>query len=267
MSEGKIAAQLFTIRDHVTNRTGFADSLAKLSDIGYKYVQFAAVGAVDGDDADTSPAEARKILDDNGLKAFSAHRLWGLLKDQTSSEIDYLHALGASYVTVPIIRDVYDPNLTASYSRFIDDAAEVIEKLSDSGIQLGFHNHSWEFMQDASGRNGMDVLIDDASSQLLIELDVYWASVTGADPVELLARASGRTPCLHVKDSQVIADSDQRFPQPVFAPVGEGLLNWNEIITAGKNAGVEYWIVEQDICRRDPFDCLRSSFQFLSARV
>ena len=87
VSEGKIAAQLFTIRDHVTNRTGFADSLAKLSDIGYKYVQFAAVGAVDGDDADTSPAEARKILDDNGLKAFSAHRLWGLLKDQTSSEI------------------------------------------------------------------------------------------------------------------------------------------------------------------------------------
>ena len=85
--------------------------------------------------------------------------------------------------------------------------------------------------------------------------------------MELLARASGRTPCLHVKDSQVIADSDQRFPQPVFAPVGEGLLNWNEIITAGKNAGVEYWIVEQDICRRDPFDCLRSSFQFLSARV
>ena len=49
-------------------------------------------------------------------------------------------------------------------------------------------------------------------------------------------------------------------------PVGEGNLDWDGIIEAGDKAGVEWYAVEQDTCRRDAFDCLRSSLEFLTSK-
>ena len=41
---------------------------------------------------------------------------------------------------------------------------------------------------------------------------------------------------------------------------------WTGIISmpACEAAGVEWYAVEQDICRRDPFDCLQSSYTYLT---
>jgi len=74
-----------------------------------------------------------------------------------------------------------------------------------------------------------------------------------------MARCAGRAPVIHLKDREVVEKEG-----PVMAPIGEGNLPWNTILPACENAGVKWYAIEQDTCRRDPFDCLRSSYEYLS---
>ena len=260
-----VAAELFTVRDYLGNQQQLHEAIHRLAGVGFEFVELAAVAAVDGPDADTSPATLRRMLDDHGLKALSAHRRFGQLRDDTEAELEYLQVLGCSMVAPPIIFDVYDYRDFDGYRRFLEDAAPVREKLAGAGIDFAFHNHSHEFVYFA-GTNGMEYLIENSDMQ--IELDTYWTAISGADPAEMIKRLDGRVRYLHCKDAVVLPDEEDSppfpMPGPTFAPVGEGLLNWGAILGAAAAAGTEYYIIEQDQCRRDPFDCLASSLQFLN---
>ena len=110
-----------------------------------------------------------------------------------------------------------------------------------------------------SRRTCYDTFIDDGGPDFLLELDLYWAAHAGLNPERLVERCAGRMPVIHVKDKEVLGN------EPVMAPVGEGNLDWAHLLPACGRAGVEWYAVEQDDYRRDPFDCLRSSFEFLRA--
>ena len=259
-----IAAELFSVREHLGSQRQLHETVHRLAGIGFDSVELAAVAAVDGPDADTSPATLRQMLDDHGLRALSAHRRFGDLRDNSESELEYLQTMGCAMVAPPIIFDVYDYRDFDGYRRFLEDAAPIREKLAAAGIEFAYHNHSHEFVYFA-GTNAMEYMID--NSDLQMELDTFWTAISGADPAAMIGRLQGRVRYLHCKDAQVFPPDDSGpFPRPgpTFAPVGEGLLNWDAILAAAAAAGTEYYIVEQDQCRRDPFDCLASSFQFLS---
>ena len=262
----EIAAQLYSLRDETGDRAGLAEALRRVKAIGYDGVQFSTVRAVEGEDPDTSPAEARRMLEDHGLECLGAHRGWGALRGNTAAEIEYLQTIGCTYVAVPIFRDEYDRYDPASYRRFAEESEPVVEALGAEGIALGYHNHAHEFMRpDGGGLAPFDILID--APGMALELDVYWAAVGGVDPARLLERLHGRVDYLHVKDLTLVRDEGETHPQPFFAPVGEGNLDWEAIIPAARNAGTTVWIVEQDAFRRDPYDCLRSSYQFMRAAL
>ena len=48
--------------------------------------------------------------------------------------------------------------------------------------------------------------------------------------------------------------------------VGFGNIDWDDVIAACEDANVEYALVEQDICRRDPFESLKMSYDYLSGK-
>lgn len=262
-----ISLELYTLRDFLTDQTGFADTMKRVREIGYEAVEFAGVGAVEGEDPDTSAREARQILDDNGLTCRSAHRRWRALRDETDAEIEFLMTLGCPYVAVPIIIDEYDRYACDGYQAFLVDLPPIIEKLKAAGITLGHHNHSIEFLRGPGGDTIYDLLIEEGGPDLAMTVDVYWAAVAGVSPVNLIDRLHGRMPVIHMKDLEVATKEGEMMPGPVFAPVGEGNLDWDAIIPAAKAAGAEIWVVEQDLCRRDHYDCIRSSFELLKARL
>ena len=76
-----------------------------------------------------------------------------------------------------------------------------------------------------------------------------------------MERCAGRVPVIHLKDNEVIAGSQDSN----MAPIGEGTMDWAHIIPTCEKAGVEWYAIEQDTCQRDPFDCLVSSFDYLTA--
>jgi len=257
----QLAVQMYTVRDFTGTAAGLADTLAHIRAIGYPAVQLSAVGAMGGESPAVSAQEARWMLDDNGLKCIATHRSWESLTNETEREIAFHHTLGCDFAAIGSLPRPYAESGAAGYAEFARDAASVIARLKDAGIRFGYHNHAHEFErggEDGSPRTRFDILIEDGGPGLCLELDLYWVSHAGANPERLVERCAGRVPVIHVKDKE-IADG-----QPVMAPVGEGNLEWPHLLPACAAAGVEWYAVEQDVCRRDPFDCLRSSFRFLS---
>lgn len=262
-----IALELYTLRDFMQDQAGLIDTMKRVRDVGYEAVEFAGVAAVEGETPDTNAREARRILDDAGLTCPTAHRRWRALRDDTEAEIDFLQTLGCPYVAVPIVIDEYDRYDYAGYQAFLADLPPVVEKLKAAGITLGYHNHSIEFLRGPAGDTIYDLLIEQGGPDLAMTVDVYWAAVAGVNPVNLIERLHDRMPVIHMKDLELVMKDDGMMPTPVYAPVGEGNLDWDAIIPAAKAAGAATWVVEQDLCRRDPYDCIRSSLEFLKPRV
>ena len=53
--------------------------------------------------------------------------------------------------------------------------------------------------------------------------------------------------------------------EPMMAEIGEGNLDWSDVLAACREAGTEVLVVEQDICRGDPFESLALSRRNLTA--
>lgn len=255
----KVAVQMFTIRDFTKTAKDFADSLKKVADIGYSAVQMSAVGAVFKENPEVSPEAAGKMLADHGLKCIATHRSWDALLKDTEKEIDFHRALGCTFAAIGGVPQSYERS-AAGYRKFLADAAPVIEKLNAAGIDFGHHNHAHEFQRVPGEKITLeDILIDESPKAMKLELDLYWVEHAGLNCCRILERCHGRVPVIHLKDKEVAADDG-----PVMAPIGEGNMDWEHIIPACQAAGVEWYAVEQDRCRRDPFDCLKSSYDFLT---
>jgi sugar phosphate isomerase/epimerase len=257
----KLAVQMYTIRDFTKTQADLADAIAKMAEIGYKAVQLSAVGAMGGDAPEVDAALAKQMLDDSGLACIATHRSWDALANNMQFEIDFHHTLACDYVAIGGIPQDYGKDKADGYRRFAQDAKPVIAQLKEAGIRFGFHNHAHEFERHTPGsaHTLLDILIDEGGPNHLLELDLYWAWHGGIDPVQLLAKCHGKVPVIHLKDKEIVEG------KPEIGAIGEGNLPWNSIIPACEVAGVDWYGVEQDTCRRDPFDCLRSSFEFLTA--
>lgn len=258
----QLAVQMYTVRDFTGGAADLAATLAKIRAIGYPAVQLSAVGAMGGETPAVSAEQARWMLDDNGLRCIATHRNWESLAHETEKEIAFHHTLGCDFAAIGSLPRPYAEAGAAGYAAFAQDAAPVIARLKAAGIRFGYHNHAGEFervgLEGGDTRTRFDILIEDGGPDLCLELDLYWISHAGVNPERLVERCAGRVPVIHVKDKE-IADG-----QPVMAPVGEGNGDWPHLLPACAAAGVEWYAVEQDVCRRDPFDCLQASFRFLS---
>lgn len=254
----KLAVQMYTVREFTRTPEDLAGSLRKIHDIGYRAVQMSAVGAMAGSSPAATAVQARAMLDDLDIKCVATHRSWDDLVERADDEIEFHHALGCDFTAIGGIGR-YSVDGADGYRRFVADAAPIIARLKNTGIRFGYHNHAFEFARSGVGRQTLyDILIEEGGEDLLLEIDLYWADHAGLNPVRLVERCHRRMPVIHVKDKE-IADG-----QPVMAPVGEGNLDWTHLIPACEAAGVEWYAVEQDECRRDPFDCLKSSYEYLN---
>lgn len=254
----RIAAQLFTLRDFITTRAGFIESLQKLKAIGYREVQLSAVGCMN--DGSVSATDCRAMLDDLGMKAPLTHRGWDEIRDRTDECIAFHQTIGAELVAVGSIPGEYRAEGLDGYRRFVDEAEAVIPRLKQAGLLFGYHNHAFEFERLApNGERPFDVMRERGSTDFTFEIDTYWVVHAGVDLVGLIDALPGRVPMVHFKDMAPVGNEVR------MAPVGEGNLPWPAILDAFQKAGTILGAVEQDDCyQRDPFDCLASSWHFLN---
>lgn len=250
MTTPRVGAQLYTVREFTRTPDDIAQTLRRIKEIGYDYVQLSALGPID-------PAELRRMLDGEGLGACATHVSYQRLRDDLPALIEEHRILGCRHVGLGSLpHDMHD---AAGYARFAREGSEIARQLAAAGLTFSYHNHASEF-QKHGGRLGMEILYEDSDPALfLAEIDTYWVQYGGGDPAAWIRRLEGRQRLVHFKDMAVVDN------QPVMAEVGEGNLNWPEILRACQEAGVEWYLVEQDVCARDPFESLAISLRNLRA--
>lgn len=151
------------------------------------------------------------------------------------------------------------------YREFADQFNQAGEIASKHGLRLCYHNHAFEF-DPSAGQSPYDVLIERFDPELaFFEVDVFWVSIGGQDPVELLKRLQGRVPMLHLKDLAKGAEtrySENLAPED-FTEAGNGTIDFAAVLRQAPETGVKHYFVEQDFTPGDPVDSLRQSYQHL----
>lgn len=239
----KVAAQMYTVRDYCKTAADIARSLARVRQIGYEAVQLSGLGPID-------PEELKRMLDGEGLRVAATHVAWQELQDDPERVIDRQKIWACEDLAIASMPKAY--RTPEGFTEFGREAGKVARKLAESGLRLSYHNHSFEF-QRVGRQPGLAALFDAAGPDLSAEVDTYWVQHGGADPADWIRRFRGRVPLVHLKDMVIVNDAQ------AMAEVGEGNLNWPAILSALEEAGTRWYMVEQDICPRDPFESLAMS--------
>ncbi|MCX5758650.1 MAG: sugar phosphate isomerase/epimerase [Candidatus Hydrogenedentes bacterium] len=247
-----IALQLYTLRDAA--KKDLPGTLKKAREIGWEYVQWSGM-------PDMSAEEIRKVLDDAGLKAISAHTSVESFEKDFDAAVKFWKTVGNTNVAPGGMMGDCKDSLEA-WKRGAKRLDAVGEKLRGVGMRLSYHNHNAEFERfPEDPRCKLDILMDETKPEnLCAELDVAWVLAGGADPAAYIRKYKNRCNDIHVKDLAAM--------KPVkFAAIGKGILDWKDIFAAGREAGIEWYIYEQDNCYGDPFGCAKISFEFMAKHL
>ncbi len=240
----KVGLQLYTVRDKM--KEDFEATLARVAEIGYKEVEFAGY-------FDHAPADVRAILDRHGLSAPSTHIALGEI-DAWKASLDTAKAIGHDYVVVPWIPQEKRMTLDG-WKNVADVFNRAAQMAHDTGLQFAYHNHDFEFPK-MDGQIPYDVLLQNTDPKLVqLEIDLYWITKAGQDPLSYFARWPGRVPLVHVKDSA-------GAPEHKMADVGQGKIDWKRIFAKRDQAGIKHFFVEHDQPPQ-PFQDIAASYNYL----
>ena len=250
-----IGAQMFTVHDYTKTLEGFSESLKKIADIGYKSVQVSGTCKFD-------PQWLKEELDKNGLTCNLTHTDITRLREETENVIADHSVYGCKYIGIGIMPDITTQNTPETWKKFADSYLPVAKKLAENGKYFMYHNHGFEFTE-VDGQLATEFLAKTFPAENLgFTLDTHWVKAAGKDPAEWIKKLKGRTPCIHLKDLITLPDGKTNF-----AEVGKGELDFDSILKISEELGVEYAFVEQDDCYgKDPFECLKTSLEYLHAQ-
>jgi sugar phosphate isomerase/epimerase len=249
----RVGLQLYTVRNLM--QQDMAGTLSAVAKIGYQEVEFAGF-------FDKTPANIRAMLETNGLAAPSGHVPFEAIDTGWDQVIEAAHTLGHRYVCVAWIDAKYRPDLDG-WKRVADKLNHAAEACSKSNLTFAFHNHSYEFVPLA-GQLPYDVLLAATDPALVkLEMDLFWLTFGGQDPLAYFAKYPGRFPLVHVKDMvakprpDVAADS-------VMRDVGKGSIDWKRIFAQSAQAGIKHYFVEHD-SPGDALASVKASYDYLKA--
>jgi len=261
-----LGLQLYTIRDAIA--ADLEGSLQKVAEMGYVNVELANYSA--GMFYSKSPKEFKELLESFGLKAISSHTVVESesVSMNKSQEMADAHAeLGVSYCVHPWVQD--KDRVVEKYKQLCADWNLVGEAMSGVGIQFAYHNHNFEFADLDGVVPYFDILLKEVEPELVaMELDCFWATKAGQDPIEMFNKYPGRFPLLHLKDMSLDNTPYFNIMKDDITSVGEGLIDYKRILEASDKAGVKYGFVEDDNQGNGkPFEAIKTSIDNLKGEI
>ena len=251
MAKPVAGAQLYTVRNFMKTKADLEETYKKIKDIGYTELQMSGWGK------EITPEDIAALLEKYQLKCVITHMGWGLFRENLDEVIRVHKLWNCTHTAIGGAGGYFKEGGAAE---FIKDLDPIADKLAGEGLDFSYHNHSAELARYGSDRTWLAELIEDSDpARLKLELDTYWVAMGGGDPAQWIRKCQGRIACVHFKDMTITPEKEHRM-----AEIGQGNLNWPEIIKACEEAGVESALVEQDTCyERDPFESLKISYEFL----
>ena len=239
----RIGLQLYTVRGLMEK--DMAGTLDMVAAVGYDEVEFAGY-------FDEAPKRIRTLLDAAGLVAPSCHVPLADLTKHSERTFDAAEVIGHRYIVMPWL----DPE----DRRSLDDYRRVAEALNRAGelakarrLRVAYHNHDFE-LAPIDGVLPYDLLLAETDPDLVwFEMDFYWVTRGGGNPLAYFKGHPGRFHLCHVKDM------DRRGE---IADVGAGRIDFGKILQRRAEAGLRHFFVEHDQ-PADPRASIKTSYKFL----
>lgn len=245
-----VAVQMYSLREE--SQKDFAGTLKKVAELGFDGVEFAGFGGLTAE-------EVKVLLDEYGLQAAASHVPLEELENNLAKVIEEQKIIGSKYVVCPYLM----PNRRSEedYLSLITLLDEIGETCRQEGITLCYHNHDFELERLKDGRVALEAIFNDTNPEnVKTELDIYWLTKAGEKPVEWISRYNNRSPLVHLKD---MTNDEEQF----FAELGTGGVDLEAVLNIGEETGVNWWVVEQDMSRRTPFESIEMSINYLKTKL
>ena len=250
-----LGAEMYTVRTILPNDP--EGTIKAIAQIGYKEVECSTADLV----------KYAAIYKQNGLTPTAVHADTAVILDgDLSKTIDDAKSNGVKFVVMPYVA----PNLRGSldgYKVMSEKMNKAGEKCSAAGLRFCYHNHAFEF-GGKPGERPWDVFQTNWDKKLVaLELDVFWLSVAGNIPSDVIRSFAGRVPLVHLKDKGfgVQTQYNEKVNPSDFRAVGTGTLDFPSILKACEKAGTEHYYVEQDQTPGPPLDSLKLSYNTIRA--
>ncbi|WP_316845387.1 sugar phosphate isomerase/epimerase [Pedobacter psychrodurus] len=257
-----VGLQLYSLRDELPKDV--KGTIAKVAKAGFKEVETYGFSIKD-QFWGLTPAEFKKLLDDNGLTAPSGHYgLGSYLTDGNTEELKAAIAaakvLGSEYVTIPWLDESIRKNAD-DYKKIAVKINEAGKLAKEAGIRLAYHNHNFEFEKQGD-TTGYEILLKETDKNLVdFELDLYWVVRSGNDPIKLFKENPGRFTMWHVKDM------DKTDPA-LNAEVGTGSINFKPIFADAKLSGMKHFFVEHETnYKPNPMESVAASCAYIKKEI
>jgi sugar phosphate isomerase/epimerase len=246
----QMGVQLYTVRNQMEKDP--AATLKAIKEAGYAQIEGGDVRNYD---------ELSPIMQDLGLTSSSTFFPWSFVTgrwDLIGQEApkDYSFEKMVDDAVKHNFRYLVFGYMVEGERETLDDYRKVAEQLNTAGelcqkagIDLCYHNHAFEF-EPMEGQIPYRILMEEFEpGTVFFELDVFWASLAGHDPVGLMKEMPGRIKLLHLKDKKPGTPTmynHEQVPHDAFQELGDGVVDITKIMQLAKETGVEQCFVEQD---------------------
>jgi sugar phosphate isomerase/epimerase len=243
---GKIGLHLFSIQD--LTEKNFLDTIKNIGKIGYDGVEFAEFYSL-------SAKEIKKVLDASGLTSCGSRPKIASLVEDLKNIIDFNLELNSPYIICPWL-----PKEMRDSTDSLKNTAELFNNIGlvckENNIQFGFHTHSMIFYK-FNGEYGFDILAKNTQADLVcLQIDTFWVEYLGLKIIDFMKKYPNRFPVLHIKDMN-------NFEEKKSTEIGNGIIDFKEIINFGKQNGTRWYIVEQEDFLIPYYNSFKKSIKYL----
>jgi len=234
----KIGVQTYSFRNYFPKN--LVSTLDRVQAMGIKEVEL-FMGKV-------PPEELKKLCDARGLNIPSTMVDFDVLRDNPQEAVRLSKMLGTEYISCAWIpHDIGNFNFEK-----VKEAVEVFNKagkiLKENGITFTYHPHGYEFAAHEEGILLDYIFANTNPEYVYFEMDTYWITFGGGDPVEWLKAHPNRWKLMHLKDMKKGTKKDLTGQSNVNnnVPLGTGELDFPAIIKTAKEVGVEHFFLEDE---------------------
>ncbi len=249
-----IYIQLYSVRDDI--KSDFKGTITKVADAGYKGVEAASYN--EGKFYGLSPEEFKSEIESVGMEVLSSHAGRPLEENISKTNwedvwkwwdvaIDAHKRAGMKFIVAPWMPA---PKTLADLKQYCDYYNQIGEKCNAAGMKFGYHNHNFEF-KEIDGQIIYNYMLENTDpSKVFFQMDVYWTTQGGHDPVEYFNKYPNRFKLLHIKDEKELGGSDS-------------VMDFNNLFQNIDKSGVEYLIVEVEHYNFEPLESIKMSLDYM----
>jgi sugar phosphate isomerase/epimerase len=268
-SIGSLAVQLWTFREEL--RKDVPGTLQRIKDLGFEYVEGFDDSVIVG-----NPDQFKSQLDAAGLKMFALH--WNNLNDWRNDPkhiMEIAKKFGAHYTGIAWLKQSKADTVTLD---IVNEAADILTKACPeakaAGLQLYYHIHGYELQPMGNDKIFFDSFVSRTDNNCVrLEMDVFWVTYAGWDPVKFMEKYKDGVELLHVKNmadqvsTGVFTGADfnpSDMPADYWVPLGRSRkIDYKAVFKKGRELGVKWYILEMDRFNGDVFAAVDSSLAYI----